>query len=108
MIQILLKQCTSIVCESYRAAKLLDPISPEQILSLSFIFVFDPEELQGFIKNCESETSFIGNDLNLFTERKTPDKAIIITNTLDNLRGKTNDCNRYIAVSHAEYYDECM
>ncbi|RCH84140.1 hypothetical protein CU097_005884, partial [Rhizopus azygosporus] len=94
--------------ESYRAAKLLYSISPERILSLSFIFVFDPDEIQGFIKNCENEIIFIRNELNLFTQRRTPDEAVIITNTLDNLSVNKDDCNRYIAVTHGAYYDEDM
>ncbi|CAO3702603.1 unnamed protein product [Rhizopus stolonifer] len=93
-------------CESYRAAKLLYSISPERILSLSFIFVFDPDETEGFIKNCENDIIFIRNELDLFTKRRTPDESIIITNTLDNLRSNKDECNRFMAVTHGEHYDE--
>ncbi|KAI9281170.1 hypothetical protein BY458DRAFT_584106, partial [Sporodiniella umbellata] len=53
-------------CESYRAARMMYSISPERILALSFIFVLNSDNIQGFISKCRSEEDFIRNELELF------------------------------------------
>jgi hypothetical protein len=93
-------------CESYRAAKLLYSISPERILILSFICVFNPDDIQGFISKWKSEKDFIQNELELFKQGKIPNDALVITNSLDNLRSSTNEKNQYMAKTHSLYWDE--
>lgn len=89
--------------ESYRAAKLLHAISPERTLALSFIFIFNPDDIQGFISKCKSGNFFVQNELGLFKQRGIPNDALIITNSLDNMRRNTNQKNQYMAQTHSSY-----
>lgn len=91
--------------ESYSAAKRMRSISSERILSLSFIFIVNSDNLEGFISNCKDKENAIRNGFKDTMKRPIPDDALIITNRIDNLRNNESQLNEYMAKLHRTYWD---
>lgn len=91
--------------QSYRAAKMMCSISSERILSLSFIFIVNLDNYEGFISDCKHKEDAIRNGFEDTIKRPIPDDALIITNRIDNLRNNKGQLNEYMAKLHGTYWD---
>jgi hypothetical protein len=94
--------------QSYKAAKMMCSISSERILSLSFIFIINPNNIEGFVADCKSKGDDIRRCFEDTYRRSIPDDALIITNRIDNFGNSKNRVDEYIAKLHGTYWNSSL
>lgn len=93
--------------QSYKAAKMLFSISDERILSLSFIFVVQPEDCyEGFLNDIKVSSEIIRSCFNTTRPINTPDEAVLITSKIDNVRHSVNAVREILAKEHVNHWDD--